>query len=276
MTMKYGFSTIGCPEWLWKEVVSTAKDLGYDGIELRGLANKMYLPSTRTFSLENCREIRMQLDTLGLTIPCLSTSAFIYDKSQQDAAQAEMRDYINLAQLLDTPFVRVMADKEAAPGDAVDEGVILENLREISSLADDKDVMILIETNGAFANTRRLAALMEKVDDPNVGVLWDIHHPFRFFGENPAETRKRIKDWLCYIHIKDSLIENGKVVYKMLGYGDVPLKEALGVLQDTGYEGFIVLEWMKRWVADLEDPGVVFAHFPFAIKRLMRRTTRES
>lgn len=269
--MKYGFSTIGCPEWLWKEVVATAKDLGYDGIELRGLANKMYLPSTRTFSWENCHQIRQQLNGLGLAIPCLSTSAFIYDKDLQEAAQTEMRDYINLAPLLDTPFIRVMADKEAAPGENVDEAVILENLREISTLAEDKDVMILIESNGVFADSRRLAALMEKIGDPNIGVLWDIHHPFRFFGESPAETYQRIKDWVCYVHIKDSLMENGKVAYKMLGYGDVPLKEALGLLQGSGYEGFIVLEWLKRWVADLEDPGVVFAHFPFAIKRIMKQ-----
>ena len=268
--MKYGFSTIGCPEWLWKEVVSTAKDLGYDGIELRGLANKEYLPSTRSFSIENCNEIRLQLESLELSIPCLSTSAYIYDKNLQEKAQAEMRDYINLAPLLDTPFVRVLADREAAPGKDVDEAVVLENLREISGLAEDKEVMILVETNGVFADSRRLAALMEKLDDPNIGVLWDIHHPYRFFGENPAETYKRLQDWICYVHIKDSLMENGKVIYKMLGYGDIPLREALGSLRDAGYDGFIVLEWLKRWVADLEDPGVVFAHFPFAVKRIMK------
>jgi len=274
--MKLGFSTIGCPEWLWKEVISTAKDLEYDGVELKGLANRDYLPSTRTFSLENCPQIRQQLADLGLSISCLSTSAFIYDKEKQEAAQTEMRDYINLAPLLDVPFIRVMADKEAAPGKDVDEGLVIENLREITGLAEDKDVMILVETNGVYADSRRLAALMEKLNDPNIGVLWDIHHPFRFFGEKPEETFQRLKDWICYTHVKDSLVENGGIVYKMLGYGDVPLRDALGLLRDAGYEGFIVLEWMKRWVADFEDPGVVFAHFPFAVRRLMRANNTTS
>ena len=269
--MKYGFSTIGCPEWLWTEVITTAKDLGYDGVELRGLANREYLPSTRTFSLENCHQIRLQLEAMGLSISCLSTSAYVYDKDQQEAAQAEMRDYINLATLLDVPFIRVLADKEAAPGKDVDEAVVLENMKEISGLADDKGVMLLIESNGVYADSRRLASLMEKLDDPNIGVLWDMHHPFRFFGESPAETLRRLEDWVCSVHIKDSLMENGKVAYKMLGYGDVPLAEALGALRDTGYEGFITLEWLKRWVADLEDPGVVFAHYPFAVKRILKK-----
>ncbi len=269
--MKYGFSTIGCPGWLWKEVIATAKDLGYDGIELRGLANKIYLPSTRSFSLENCHQIRLQLEELGLEIPCLSTAALIYDQGQQAAAQTEMRDYINLAALLGTPYIRVLADKEAAPGQAVDEAVVIENLQALSPLAEDKEVMILVETNGLYADSRKMAALMEKLADPNIGVLWDIHHPFRFFGEAPAETYGRLQSWICHAHVKDSLREGDRVVYKMMGYGDVPVKEALWLLQDNGYKGFVVLEWLKRWVADLEDPGIVFAHFPYAVKRMMKR-----
>jgi len=269
--MKYGFSTAGCPDWLWKEVVSTAKDLGYDGVELRGLANKAYLPTTRTFSWENCPQIRLQLDELGLTIPCLSSSAMLYDREQQEAAQTEMRDYINLAALLNTPYVRVLADKNARPGGQEDEAVVVENLREITDAAEDKEVMILLETNGAYADSRRMASLMERLNDPNIGVLWDIHHPFRFFGEQPAQTWERLKDWIYHIHVKDSLMENGGIAYKMFGYGDVPLKEALCLLQDNGYRGYIVLEWMKLWVADLEDPGIVFAHFPYAAKRMIRK-----
>ncbi|MCL1805256.1 MAG: sugar phosphate isomerase/epimerase [Clostridiales bacterium] len=268
--MKYGFSTIGCPDWLWNEVVATAKDLGYDGIELRGLANKTYLPSTRTFSLENCPQIRLRLDQLELEIPCLSTSAFIFDGTGQEAAQAEMRDYINLAALLDTPFIRVLADREARPGGKVDEGVVEENLKEISGLAGDKEVMVLVETNGLYADSRRTAALMEKLGDANIGVLWDVHHPYRFYGEKPSDTYGRLKDWICYAHVKDSLMEGGEVAYKMFGYGDVPLKEALGLLRDDGYEGYAVLEWLKLWVADLEDPGVVFAHYPHAVRRMLR------
>ena len=269
--MKYGFSTAGCPDWLWKEVVSTAKDLGYDGIELRGLANKVYLPATRTFSWENCPQLRLQLENLGLEIPCLSSSALVYDKERQEAAQTEIRDYINLAALLGTPYIRVLADLNARTASSEEETVVVENLRMIAGAAEDKEIMILVETNGGYADSRRMASLMEKLNDPNIGVLWDIHHPFRRFGEMPAETWDRLKDWIRHIHVKDSVMENGGIAYKMFGYGDVPLKEALWLLREAGYEGYIVLEWMKLWVADLEDPGVVFAHFPYAAKRMMKK-----
>ena len=241
--MKISFSTIGCPEWVWNEIVATAKDLGYDGIELRGLANRDYLPATRTFSLENCPQIRLQLEGLGLAISCLSTSAHVFSKDQQEAAQGEMRDYINLASLLDVPFIRVLADAAAAPGTGVDEGVIIENMQEISTFAENKGVMVLLESNGVYADSIRLSSLMNKLNDPNIGVLWDIHHPFRFFDEQPTETFQRLRDWICSVHIKDSVMDKGAPAYKMLGYGDVPLGEALGILRDTGYEGFITLEY---------------------------------
>ena len=42
--MKLAFSTIGCPNWSYDEVVSTASDLGYDGFEVRGIGGEIYAP----------------------------------------------------------------------------------------------------------------------------------------------------------------------------------------------------------------------------------------
>ena len=42
--MKLAFSTLGCPNWQWREIFATAKDLGVDGIEIRGIENEMYAP----------------------------------------------------------------------------------------------------------------------------------------------------------------------------------------------------------------------------------------
>ena len=41
MTMKLAFSTLGCPEWTWTEIYSMARDLGYSGIEIRGLGEEI-------------------------------------------------------------------------------------------------------------------------------------------------------------------------------------------------------------------------------------------
>ena len=42
--MKLAFSTLGCPNWPWREIYAAAKDLQVDGIEIRGIENEMYAP----------------------------------------------------------------------------------------------------------------------------------------------------------------------------------------------------------------------------------------
>ena len=46
--MKLAFSTIGCPNWSYDEVVSTASDLGYDGFEVRGIGGEIYAPTSNS------------------------------------------------------------------------------------------------------------------------------------------------------------------------------------------------------------------------------------
>lgn len=41
--MKIAFPTLGCPDWNWEDIMVAAKDLGYDGIELRGIEHQMVL-----------------------------------------------------------------------------------------------------------------------------------------------------------------------------------------------------------------------------------------
>ena len=47
--MKFSFSTVGCPNWLWSEITAAALDLGYDGIELRGLGADLFVPEIKIF-----------------------------------------------------------------------------------------------------------------------------------------------------------------------------------------------------------------------------------
>ena len=43
--MKISFSTLGCPRWSWREILATACDLGYGGVEVRGVGNDISVPS---------------------------------------------------------------------------------------------------------------------------------------------------------------------------------------------------------------------------------------
>lgn len=68
--MKICFSTLGCPDWSWEEILAAAKDLGYDGIELRGLGNEIYARPSHFF-LKTYRHQNVSYWTKGLRFHAL-------------------------------------------------------------------------------------------------------------------------------------------------------------------------------------------------------------
>ena len=67
--------------------------------------------------------------------------------------------------------------------------------------------------------------------------------------------------YIKYTHIKDSVMENGRVAYKMMGEGDLPVDAIMRALRSINYEGYISLEWLKSYMPELNDAGVVFPTF---------------
>ena len=84
-----------------------------------------------------------------------------------------------------------------------------------------------------------MVKLVNCADEENIGVLWDIHHPYRYFDETPEYTVDTIGDLIRHVHIKDSVYDNNKLKYTMVGYGDLPVRECIERLNAIGYDGFI-------------------------------------
>jgi len=267
--MKICFSTLGCPDWSWEEILAAAKDLGYDGIELRGLGNEIYVPKAKPFLPENIQTSKRQLLDKGLEISCITSSCYLHEKDAESYIQEGM-EYIDLAEQLNAPFVRVLGDSEPSPKAPVDVKQVIRMLKVLGDYASQKGVMVLLETNGVFANSSVMIKTMEEVQHPYVGVLWDVHHPYRFMGESVFLTYNRLKRYIRHVHVKDSLMEKGRVRYCLIGQGDIPIKEAIDLLLQDDYKGYISLEWLKRWYYDLEEPGIVFSHFIHAIRGMLK------
>ncbi|MBQ3181399.1 MAG: AMP-binding protein [Clostridia bacterium] len=259
--MKIAFSTVGCPEWSWTDIYIMAKDLGFNGIELRGLENELNLLRTRPFSEAKAEETANKLKKMNLSISCLASSCFLGGTDDEDEALKEGFEYIELASKINCKYIRILGDKNPAPVDEINDERVISLLGKLLPKAIEKDVYLLVETSGVYSDTKRLAKIIEAVNDPHVAVLWDIHHPYRFMNEAPVETYKNIGKYLKYVHIKDSVMENGAVQYKILGDGDIPVTEILDLLRTSGYDDYISLEWVKRWNKTLTDAAVVFPAF---------------
>ena len=90
--MKLSFSTLACPDWSFREVYAAAADLGYEGIEIRGIADEIYAPNIYNFSDEKIESAKAHLTKRNLEIPMLTSNAYILDNPDFAACKKEIED----------------------------------------------------------------------------------------------------------------------------------------------------------------------------------------
>jgi len=255
--MKLCFSTIGCPDWSLKDCLTIGKDLGFKGIEIRSIQNNVFAPSMKDFT-EDLDKTIDYLNKYDIKIAMLTTGCALANHNDETAVN-RAKEYIDLANKLNVPYIRVMStDKPYFDGGDIE--LCKKQYKEIVAYAKDKNVIPLMETNGLFVDSKLLASFLDEIGE-GCGALWDTHHPYRFNDEDIDTTINNLGRHIKYVHLKDSIIEKGKVSYKMMGYGDMPLEKIIKSLISNGYDGYYTLEWVKMWNKDLEDAGIVFAHY---------------
>ena len=251
-----------------------AKDLGYDGIEIRGLGNDISAVQSPPFTQAKLSQTMEKLASLHLEIPCFSSGCCLKDAAHAEENEKEITEYIELASKAGAPFVRILADLEPYPDGEVDDEAVIGQLRRLAPIAEGKNVTLLVETNGVYSNTGRLAALLNAVASDAVAALWDVHHPYRFAGESPETSVKNLGAYIKYVHVKDSVMGENGVEYRMMGEGDLPIDDMMLALRSINYEGYISLEWVKRWANDLADAGIVFPQFADYMSRFTKKNVR--
>ena len=259
--MKISFSTLACPDYSWSDIYTMAADLGFDGIEIRGLGDDIFSVKAKPFTDAQLPKTVEQLRRLGVEISCLSSGACLKFEDKLDETIDEITQYAQLADKLGVSYIRILADLEPEPVDEVDDDKIIAALKRIVPIAEKYEVNMLVETNGVYSDTKRLRKVLDAVDNRWIAALWDIHHPYRYAGEKPSETAENLKGYVKYVHVKDSVVTDGKLEYRMMGEGDMPLAEMFTALDAVDYNGYVSLEWVKRWAKDLYSAGIVFPQF---------------
>ncbi len=256
--MKLSFSTLGCPEFSWGDIYSSAKDFGFNGVEIR------FLPKTdsSSFTKEDVLKSKGTLKKLGIEISCISSDCTLSTKESYNNFKEEILSYIDMAHELSVPYVRVLGDKSIYPQDnIIDDAVVIDSLKALAPYAVEKNVTLLIETNGVYSDSLRLRKILDEVASDNVAALWDMHHTFRMNNEAPETTIQNLSAYIKYTHIKDSVMGENGLEYRMMGEGDMPIKEMINALKSINYIGYITLEWVRVWSFGLETAGIAFPHF---------------
>ncbi len=274
--MKLSFSTLACPDYSFTDIYAMAKDLGFDGIEVRGLGtdifdNKHNMP----FANENIAATAKTLASIGIEIPCMSSDCCLRYPALAEENKAIVAEYIKAAKVLGTKYVRVLGDEAPQATDNGNDEEVLKQLTALVPMAEEAGITLIIETNGVYSDSARLKNILDSIHSDNVAALWDVHHTYRFAKETPEQTVQNLGMYIAHVHIKDSIIEDGKISYKLMGEGDMPIEEAIRALRSINFEGYFSLEWVKRWAPYLQDAGIIFPNYVNYMSAFMGSSVRK-
>ena len=257
--MKISISTLGCPEWTFEEIVDRVSAYGYDGIEFRGIGPDLDLSGAPGFETSAGRKARLRRITdAGLAVVAVDSSTRLTDidpkalRSNLDHARAT----IDLAADLGAPFVRVFGgDIPEGEDRDITTARVADGLRDLGDYASQHgDVIVALETHDGFSRGDQVAKVLTLVPHPRVAALWDLHHPYRH-NEAPEDTMRSLDGRVAFAHVKDSKPGG---TYCLPGDGDIPLKPMIDLLREHGYDGWLSLEWEKRWAPGLLPPETAF------------------
>jgi sugar phosphate isomerase/epimerase len=269
--MKLSFTTLGCPQWTLRQVVENAAQMGYAGVDLRGLLDDIDISKRPEFTTGLDETVQMFADH-GVAISGIAISAryAVVDPVERDKQFDETRRNMELAARLGTHILRVYGGR-VPEGHTVDSilPTLVENLQRIGDEAEQYDVTLALETHDDWTDSATFARLMAEANHPRVRVLWDLHHPFRTNGEPAEVTYANLAPYVVSIHVKDSIPTADGHEYVLLGEGDVPLKQMLDLLVAGGYDGYAILEWEKRWIPSLLEPEVAFPQYVAKMREWM-------
>jgi sugar phosphate isomerase/epimerase len=267
--MKLAFSTLGCPGWSLERVTATATELGYDGVELRLIDGEVIPPD---LAAGERQRVKRQFAGAGISIACLDTSARFTapDPEARRRQEDDVRHYLRLANEWETGFIRIFGGN-LAEGQSEAEGVafLAESLERLAPDAERAGVVIALETHDAFSAGRLVADVLRRVPSPGVAALWDTHHPYRM-GETVEQTWDYIGQRVVHTHVKDARrTPDGGWQLVLLGEGEVPVRSALATWMAHGYDGYVCVEWEKKWHPEIEEPEVAFPQHIDVLRRYL-------
>lgn len=263
---KLSFSTLGCPDWNFDDIINFAAGNKYNGIEFRGIKRELDLTKCEVFNSDaNIKASLQKLEDKNLKVVDLGSSAEMHhkDAGERQKNLNNAKQFIDLAQKLNCPNVRVF------PNDVPDAqtkeetiALIVSSLKELGDYASAKNVYVLMETHGKIVYTADLLHIMQQTNHPHIGLVWDAYNMWSVTKEPPAQVYASLKNYIRHAHIKDAKLINGKEEYVLLGEGTSPIFEAVDLLAKNNYTGYYSFEWEKLWHPEIGDSSVAIADYP--------------
>ncbi|OGO92471.1 MAG: hypothetical protein A2Y17_10980 [Clostridiales bacterium GWF2_38_85] len=215
-------------------------------------------------SYDFCMRLAEHARKLKLDTPIYTTGAnFLCADVQKEIARVEK--HVDIASAAGIKLMRHDIATEFYPGytDLRTFDAILPQvtgaIREVAAYAESKGVITCSENHGHLVqDSDRMLAVFHAVNHPNYKYLCDIGN-FGGVDEDCAVAVSKLLPLIVHVHAKDAFRRSGMLPnpgagwsktragnYRratILGHGDVPTYQCLETINQSGYNGYVSLEF---------------------------------
>ena len=242
--MKRAFSTLCCIDYNAEQIIELAKKNNL-AVELR-VDDK---------NVDSFFDAKIKFEKAEIFITDIASSIFVLGEEVKDSAYK----YIDLAEKLNVKGVRIFAGE--SPREFCNEIIsdidgIIKGIKKLCTYAKERNVEIWLETHSELSTGKLCKRVLDGVNMPNFKIIWDVIHSIEY-RESINETISYLGDNIVHIHLKDGR-QSGNMnacqyVHTDLGKGELPFKEAIEVLKNMNFEGFLSLEWESPWRPEIRE-----------------------
>lgn len=249
-----------------KGCIDKAKEFGCEGVDFvewgGGMTREEYLKTAKEYG-DYCKEV-------GVEAVCFCVGSDFLNRDLEPEIE-RVKGMVDIAAALGAKCMR----HDATPGypNTVKTGrsfdAVLPRLakayKEVTLYAKQFGLKTCIENHGFFAqDPERVEKLINAVGDDNFGALVDIGN-FACADADHAYAVGLMAPYAIHAHAKDFHKKDGSLPApgegwfmsrggnylrgSIIGHGDVPVKQCIGILQRAGYEGYLMIEF-----EGMEDP----------------------
>ena len=214
--------------------------LGIRYFEPRGVDGK----NIADLSEEEVSRLGQKMEEKGIRVSSIG-SPIGKVKLEEDFGKhfEQFKRVVEIAKKLEAKYIRMFSfyHEGGAGWSQAERQEVLACLRQMIAYAGKQDVVLLHENEKyIYGDTvDRCVDLMEELAGDHFRMVFD---PANFVqsGQDTREGYRRLKEYVAYVHIKDALMEDGRVV--PAGSGDGHVEYVLQELLSGGYDGFLSVE----------------------------------
>ncbi len=265
--------TMGTPEYTVCEAIELMRKINADGVEI--VVQDDYRSGLSCDCDEKTlAEVKQCAQQNGIQIICLTPYNSFFNSLDETVRQGEIeaiKKVIDYCDYLGAKYIRIYGGNLAA-GDTENlserRAKLVQSMRELGDLAAEKGVTLIIENhfNTMAVSAKDSAALIEDIDHPAVRILYDQANLTFTGNEDYKDAISIQQQYVSYMHVKDLVFKEGvafsssnvahpdeserNVYTRIVGEGVVPWPEILRSVKERGYDGWLSLEYERRWHPD--------------------------